>query len=403
MSDAPRPAEAGGEDDTPHGVIWTLSACNFVIGMGAFVVIGLLEPVADGFGVTRGEAGALMTVYAIAYAILSPLLVSATGRIGRRRVMALGLAVFAAGSALCALAPTLWAMMAGRAVAAAGAGMFTPVSAAVAAALAAPEARGRALATVVVGLSLAQVAGVPAGGWIAYTFGWRGAFWLILALALIGVALVWTRVPQGLRLAPVTLRDLGGVLRDRLAMGAVLFTASFLAAVFVLYTYLTPLLGETMGWGRDGITLLLVIYGAGAVLGNLMGGWMADRLGAVRTLVVLTLCQIAVMPVFSGLPYPEAAVMALAFLWALVGWSFMAAQQLRLLAIAPEEASVVLALNAAAIYIGAALGSALGGAVLGAFGIGALGIAGGLAACWVLAHILWSRRAALRAGRGTAA
>ncbi|UMA64855.1 MFS transporter [Roseivivax marinus] len=399
MTDTAPAVEAATDSDAPSDVIWTLSACNFVIGMGAFVVIGLLDPVAQGFDVPRGQAGWLMTVYAIAYAILSPLLVSATGRIGRRRVLALGLVVFGAGMLVCALAPTLWTLMAGRGLAAAGAGMFTPVSAAVAAALSRPEVRGRALAAVVFGLTLAQVAGVPAGGFIAYTFGWRVAFWLILALAVVGVALVWTRVPKGLRFAPVRLADLGIVLRDGLAMGAVLFTSSFLASVFILYTYLTPLLADSMGWERNGITLMLVIYGVGAVLGNLMGGWMADRLGAIRTLVTLTACQIVVMPVFSFLPYPEAAVMVLAFVWALVGWSFMAAQQVRLLAIAPEEASVVLALNAAAIYIGAAIGSAVGGAVLGAFGPSGLGIAGGLAAIWVMTHILLSHRAARASGR----
>lgn len=386
----------------PRDVIWTLSACNFVIGMGAFVVIGLLEPVAEGFGVSRPQAGWLMTVYAIAYAILSPLLVSATGRIGRRRVLALGLAVFSAGTVLCALAPSLGAAMAGRALAAAGAGMFTPVSAAVAAGLSPPETRGRALAAVVFGLTLAQVAGVPAGGFIAYTFGWRAAFWLILALAAVGIALVWTRVPRGLRFQPVSLGDLAAVLRDRLAMGAVLFTASFLGAVFILYTYLAPLLSDSMGWGRDGITLVLVIYGVGAVIGNLAGGWMADRLGAVRTLVTLSLAQIAVMPLFSTLPWPEAAVLALAFLWSLVGWSFMAAQQVRLLALAPESASVVLALNAAAIYVGAAVGSGVGGQVIDRVGLQGLGVAGGIGALWVLIHILWSHRAATLAGRAAA-
>lgn len=124
------------------------------------------------------------------------------------------------------------------------------------------------------GLSLAQVAGVPAGSWIAFTFGWRMAFWMVAALAVLAVALVWVRVPKGLRFAPVTLRDLGHVMRDGIAMGAVLFTASMLGAIFILYTYLAPLLTETMGFARDGLTLVLLILGVGAVLGNLLGdGW----------------------------------------------------------------------------------------------------------------------------------
>ncbi|WP_162164308.1 MFS transporter [Roseivivax isoporae] len=375
-------------------MIWTLSACNFVIGMGAFVVIGFLRPVADAFAVSSGTAGWLMTVYALSYAVLSPVLVSLTGAVGRRRVLAAGLAIFALGMALCALAPSLPVLMGARALAAAGAGMFTPVSAAVAAALSPPETRGRALAAVVFGLTLAQVAGVPAGGWIAYTFGWRAAFWVVLAVALAGIWLVWTRVPRGLRFRPVALSDLGIVLRDGLVMGAILFTTSFLGAIFVLYTFVGPLLSETMGWGRDGVTLALVVFGVGAVIGNLGGGWMADRLGAVPTMVTLCIAQIVLMPAFSGLPYPPALVLLLCFVWSLVGWSFMAGQQVRLLSLAPEEASVVLALNAAAIYVGSAIGSAVGGAVLSSAGTGALGVAGGIAAFLALGHILWSHRAA---------
>ncbi|SFQ44751.1 Predicted arabinose efflux permease, MFS family [Roseivivax halotolerans] len=386
-------------DGASRSVIATLSACNFVIGMGAFVVIGLIDPMSEALSVSRSGAGWVMTIYAISYAIFSPLLVSATGRIGRRRVLALGMALFGVGMTGAALAPSMGWLLLARGVAAAGAGMFTPVSVAVAAALAAPEERGRVLAAVVFGLTLAQVAGVPAGGWIAFTFGWRVAFWLVAALAVVGIALVWTRVPRGLSFAPVSLSDLGRVIRDGIAMGAILYTASFLGSIFVLYTYIAPLLSETMGFGRDAITLTLVVFGVGAVLGNLLGGWMADNLGFLRTLLLLVAGQLLTMPLFSGLPYPVWALMALVFLWSILGWSFMAAQQVRLLGLAPEEASVVLALNAAAIYVGTACGSAFGGLVLDMAGIDALGIGASIAALWALTHILWSHRSAKLAGR----
>ncbi|MHA7875972.1 MFS transporter [Roseivivax sp.] len=386
-------------DAAARRVIAALSASNFVIGMAAFVVIGLLDPLAGSLGLSRGGAGWVMTVYAISYALMSPILVSLTGRFGRRKVLALGMALVGIGMGLGALAESLPLLLAARALAAAGAGMFTPVSVAVAAALSSERNRGVVLAAVVFGLTLAQVAGVPLGSFIAYTYGWRAAFALVSALALVGLVLVWFGVPRGLRLTPVSLRDLARVMRDGVAMGAVLYTASFLGAIFVLYTYVAPLLTETMGFGRDEITLTLVIFGVGAVLGNMLGGWMADNLGFLRTLLLLVGGQIVTMPLFAGLPYPEWALFALVFLWSVLGWSFMAAQQIRLLGLAPEEASVILALNAAAIYVGTAGGSALGGLVLEAAGLTALGLGAGVAALWALTHLLWSHRAAKLAGR----
>lgn len=386
-------------DAAGRSVIATLSASNFVIGMGAFIVIGLIDPIAEGLAISRGAAGWLMTIYALSYAVLSPVLVSMTGYIGRRRVLAFGMTLFGLGMVGCATATSFPMLLLARAAAAAGAGMFTPVSAAVAAGLASDRNRGKVLAAVIFGLSLAQVAGVPAGSWIAFTFGWRVAFWMVAGLAVIAVAVVWLRVPQGLRFAPVRLSDLGHVMRDGVAMGAVLFTASILGAIFILYTYLAPLLTETMGFGRDGLTLVLLILGGGAVLGNLMGGWLADRIGYLRTLMLILGSLIVTMPLFSFLPYPVWLLVPLLFFWSLMGWSFMAAQQIRILRLAPEEASVVLALNAAAIYVGSAVGSALGAAILESAGLMALGLGGTIGAVFALAHLLASRRAAVRAGR----
>lgn len=218
----------------PVGLIALLSACNFVIGMGAFVVIGMVPLLASDLEVSTAAAGGAMTAYALAYAVLSPILVSVTGRIGRRRVIAAGMAVFALGALLAALAPNVTVLYIARALAAAGAGVVTPVGAAVVAALAAPAAQGKAISAFYFGLTLSQVIGVPAGGWIAYTFGWRMAFWMVLALAILSVILIWVRVPAGLRFTPVSLSDLGRALKDGLIMGAVLFTATFLGAIYIL-------------------------------------------------------------------------------------------------------------------------------------------------------------------------
>lgn len=354
------------------------------------MVVGLLLPVAEDLSLSEAGAGWMMTSYALGYAVLSPILVSATGAIGRRRILALDVAIFAIAALICALAPNPSVLFAARVLAAGGAGIVTPVAASVAAGLSPPDRQARALALVFSGMTLAQVVGVPAGGWIAYTFGWRSAFLAVVVLALPALWLIWTRVPAGLSFAPVSLGDLRRVLRNGIQMLAVGFTAVLMAAIYIVYTYLGPLLNQTLGYERDGIAVALVVFGIGAVLGNLAGGALTDRIGPSRTLGILCLSQMAILPVFSFLPLPEATVMALLLLWALFGFSFMAAQQVRLIALDPAQAPVFLALNAAGIYVGAAVGSAIGGAVIVQFGLLQLGFAAGITALAALAVLLWA-------------
>ena len=376
----------------PRRLIAILSAANFVIGMGAFVVIGALGPLARDLGLTPAGAGWVLTSYALGYTILSPLLVSATGGFGRRRVMAAGMAVFALAAVGSALAPTEGWLFAARVLAAAGAGLTTPTMAAVAAGLAPPERRGKVLAMVFMGLTVAMVLGVPAGSWVAYSFGWRAAFWIVAALASAMTVLLWRQVPGGLRFQPVRLTDLGAVLGDGRMVLAIVFTATFLGAIYVPFTYLAPLLETRMGLSRNGVTAALVVCGLGAVVGNLLGGWLADRLGPFRTLMALACAQVGIMPVLSLLPLPLPLAMALFGVWNAAGFGFMAAQQNRLVALAGPRAPVALALNAACIYLGAAWGAALGGWVIAGAGLGALGIAGGVAALIAIANLAASAR-----------
>jgi DHA1 family inner membrane transport protein len=367
-------AQSETRDTSVRMVLLVLSGCNFIIGLGAMMIVGLLEPVSQDLGVSITAAGSMMTVYSIAFACLAPVLVAVTGQSGRRRIISFGFALFITATGLGALVPDLISLYATRVFAAAGAGLVTPVSLAVAAAISPPEQRGKAMASVFLGLTLAQVFGVPAGSWIAYTYGWRAAMVLVFVLGLPCLWLLWTHIPAGLRFDPVTLRDLGGVLRDPVALVMVGFTAVFLGAIYVLYTYLPTLLSQAMQFGRDGISLALLIFGAAAPLGNQLGGWMTDRLGPVRTLIWVSVAQILIMPAFSVLPMPAVLLMAAIFFWSLSGWVFSAPQQVRLVTHDAKLAPVLMSLNAAAIYVGIAIGSAAGGAVLQHMGIDALGV-----------------------------
>lgn len=371
--------------------LWLLALANFVIGMGAFVVVGVLSPLAQAFGVTRPQAGALMSVYAGTYAVASPLLVAATGRLDRRLLLVLGLGLFGLGALAAALAPSFGWLLAARALMALGGGLVTPVAASVGVVLAGPGRQGQALAIVFGGLTLAQVLGVPAGAWLGYAFGWASALAVVAALALLGLLAVAAALPRGIRVPVASLASLAGVLRSGRRMGAVAFTALFIGALYVCYTFLAPLLETLYGLSRDGVTGMLALFGLGAVAGNAMGGRLTDRIGPRRTLVLLCLAQAVLMPALTLPTWPLAIVGALIFVWSVFAWSFMVPQQARLAALDPAQLPVLFALNASAIYVGATLGSALGGAVLKGPGLHALGLFG--AALMALAF------ASLAAGR----
>ncbi len=367
-------------------LIPSLSAANFAIGMGGFVVIGILAPIRDDFGLSSADAGWIMTAYAIAYAIGSPLGVALTGSVGRRTVLATGLSIFTFAMILAALAPGLEVLIASRVLAALGAGLVTPVAAGVAAAASPPEKRGKALAAAFFGLTLAQVLGVPAGAWLGYTFGWPFVFVATGVLALVALAGILALVPRGMPFQVNSLTTLGQALRDGQTMLAVLFTVFIMGAIYVFYTYTAPVMEARMGFERDGISLYLLMFGCGAVAGNLLGGWLTDRIGAFNTLLFVAVAQTLLMPVFSFLPLPTVVVYGHAFLWSVCGWSFAASQQSRLVSLGPERASVMLALNAAAIYVGVSFGSLVGGVALKTYGMDALGVTGaGIAVLAVLA------------------
>ena len=253
-------------------VVGVLSTSNFAIGMGAFIVVGVMTPVATEFALSKTASGLLLTIYALAYAIGSPLSIALTGRLSRVRVLTIGMSIFMVGALLAAFAPDPLTLYASRIVAALGAGMFTPVTSVVAMALVPPARRGKALAQVFIGFTLAQVLGVPIGSFIGYTFGWQIAFALVAVLSLLCLIGVTRLVPQTLSVPANSLTTLVQTMRNPPVMNAVMFTASYITCAYVLFTLIAPLLEEQMQYSRNGVTALLALYGLGAVLGNILGG-----------------------------------------------------------------------------------------------------------------------------------
>jgi predicted MFS family arabinose efflux permease len=376
---------------------------NVAVGVAAFMVIGILSPIAATFGIEPWQAGWLMTVYAIVYALSSPVLVAVTGHMDRRSVLSIGLALLVLGSAVSAAAPSFGVMLASRTAMALGAGLITPVGTAIAVATTLPEHRGRALATVFGGFTIAQALGVPLGVWLGYQFGWRLTFAAVAALALICLMVLRHYVPSEIKVQPSSLATLGSVLRTPSLLTAVLFIACLMASAFTVYTYLASLLQTIHGFGQTGITLMFLIFGLGGIAGNILGGFMTDRIGTVRSLVVLTIGMMIVLPAMTLLALPPIGIGLVVAVWSVIGWSVNVPQQARLASLDGERAPILLALHASCIYVGTSVGAAIGGYTIAVSGYHLLGMVAvlpaGLGLASLLATNLLAGRKAARAGR----
>lgn len=373
-------------------LIPTLAAANFAVGVGSFIAIGILTPMATDLGMTAAEAGFVMTIYAIAYAVGSPLLVAATGGLSRRAVLGGGVTLLGLATVISALAETKDVLFASRAIAALGGGLVTPVVAGVAAANSPPEKRGSAMAMSFFGLSASQVIGMPVCAWVGYQYGWEMAFWLSAALAAAALALILIVVPRDTKFQANSLTTLVAALGDLKGVFAIFLTATTMGSIYIVFTYMAPVLEQGMGYDGDGVSLFLMLFGVGGVIGSIIGGKAVDRFGPRACIAVIILTQIGFMLMFSALPVPALVLFFGGMIGAGFGWAFMVPQQLRLIAMAPNRQGVSLALNASAIYLGASLGSAVGAWVVETWGLHMLGVAASCGACLGLCHFILSER-----------
>lgn len=358
-------------------LLW-LALGAFAVGTEGFMIAGLLPTIGGDLGVSVAAAGDLVMVFGVTYAVGSPIVAVLTGSLERKRLLLAAIAAFGIANLLAAWLPGFTALLAARALLALTAATFMPAATAYAATTVAPERRGRAISLVYTGFTLALVVGVPLGTLIGNAFGWRATFEGIAVLAVLG----WI----GLALA---LRPLEGAaaigLRARLAAASVpgvpstlLLTVLALAGAFSVYTYFAPYVQTALGLGSNGVALFLLLFGAAAFVGNLAGGYVADRVPARRalrvTLSVLTLAFVS-MALVPQLPQPiriPVAVVAVA-LWGMFGWGTMPIQQVRLARAAPKLVAVTMSLNSSAIYLGAALGATLGGVAVAQANAGTVG------------------------------
>ncbi|NSX33900.1 MFS transporter [Brevundimonas vesicularis] len=370
-----------------------LAAGAFGIGVTEFAPMGLLPVIATDLGVSIPSAGLLISAYALGVVLGAPLMTLATGRVPRRTLL-IGLAgIFTIGNALSALADNYALLMIARIITSLNHGAFFGVGAIVAAGLVPPDRKAGAVAAMFMGLTIANVVGVPLATWAGETLGWRASFWGIAMIGVMVMAALALTLPKAAAPAAGDMLAELRVLGRRRVLSALALTVIGSSAMFTVFTYITPILREQTGASLGFITAMLVLYGLGLTVGNWIGGKFADR-SVDRTLIV-TLAGLSLVLLIFAVAMPLASVSAvLIFLWGIASFALVPPLQVRVMDAARDAPNLASAVNIGAFNLGNAIAAALGGAVIaGGLGYPAVALAGaGASALGLLMIVLMSRR-----------
>ncbi|MBS1182513.1 MAG: arabinose transporter permease [Proteobacteria bacterium] len=345
--------------------LYALTAGAFGIGVTEFVIMGLLLEVGADFGVSIAAAGLLISGYALGVVVGAPVLTVLSARWPRKTVLLALMAIFVAGNAACALAPSYGFLMAARVLTALAHGTFFGVGSVVATGLVSEDRKASAIAVMFTGLTVATILGVPLGTWIGQHFGWRTTFVAVTLVGLVAFAVITIFVPRDDRPSDAGdwRADLAAILRAPVLFGLVTTVLGY-AGVFAVFTYIAPMLTRVSGFSEAAVSPILLVFGGGLVVGNLVGGRLADRgllITVYATLAMLALVLVAMTP---GLRSPVAAVLLTGLLGA-AGFATVAPLQMWVLSKAEGAGqSLASSLNIAAFNLGNAIGAWAGGVVI---------------------------------------
>ncbi len=386
-------------DTPPRGTLvaqLALALGGFALGTGEFASMGLLPNVARDVHVTVPIAGHMISAYALGVVVGAPLLATIFARTGRRAMLVGLMVFFAFANVLCAVASSYGLIVAARFLAGLPHGAYFGIASLVAASLVPVDKRAQAVARMMLGLSSANIVGVPFATWVGQAAGWRAAFVIVAA---IGIAtallcrLALTPTPAPDDASPLT--ELGALRRGQVWLTLGIAAIGF-GGVFAVYSYVTPMLTETSGMAEARVPLVLSIIGMGMVVGSLFGGWLADR-GVMRAIGITLLLNVAALGLVPITAHNAVAITINMFFVGFAALSMGPPLQTRLMDIAADAQALAASLNHSAFNTANALGAWLGGVAIAAgLGwtstgpIGAMLALGGLA-IWCVARWTSSR------------
>ncbi|RFB14778.1 MFS transporter [Bacillus sp. HNG] len=344
--------------------IYFLMVIAFVIGMVELIISGILDLIAEDLHVTIGQAGLLITVFAVIFAVASPILLVMTAKIERKRLMLVCLYIFLIGCFVTVFAPTFSILFIGRIILALSGALLIILCLVMAPSLAGEQYKGRAIGIVSMGVSASLVLGVPIGLILGNSFGWRAPFVLITvltALSIIGVHLLMGKIqpkPQ------IPLRQQLAALKNHKITLGLTTTFLYMTGHSIMYTYFKPYLEANTDFSANWISVIYLIFGVSAVFGGGIGGVLADLLGSKKTMVIALIVFSAIFFVFpfSTDFYPVFFIILI--IWGILSWAISPAMQSYLIEIAPESSEIQQSLNNSSLHLGVAVGSVIGAGIV---------------------------------------
>jgi MFS transporter, DHA1 family, inner membrane transport protein len=339
-----------------------LAVSAFGIGTSEYIIMGLLPDLAHGLKVSIPKSGILVSGYALSVTLGSPLVALALSRMDRKRALLILMGMFITGNALCALAPTFVLLLLARILTALCHGAFFGIGSIMAFHLVPRSERAQAITLMFSGLTLANVLGVPAGTALGQAFGWRFAFWALVPVGLIAGLGLWRMVPNQAPESMHLKHELRAALRPQVQLVLALSTLCSLS-LFCVFTYIAPILEQITHLSPISVSKVLVVFGVGITVGNLVGGRLADwkQMGVLIVGIMSLIVILLVMP-FLVLSLTPAVIMI--FVWGAVAFATGSPLQARIVEQAKGAPNLASTLNQGAFNLGNALGASLGGILL---------------------------------------
>ncbi|WP_188890560.1 MFS transporter [Paenibacillus radicis (ex Gao et al. 2016)] len=343
--------------------LFSLTVGAFAIGMTEFVIMGILPNVADDLGVSISAAGQLITMYALGVAVGAPILTMLTRNISQKKLLIFLMGLFIFGNVAAVFAPTYGVLMAARLITALTHGTFFGVGAVIASRLVHPDRRAGAVSMMMAGLTIANIIGVPLGTFIGQHMGWRASFASIAlmgVLTLIGIIIFIPKLKQ--EKATGIMQQLKEVANPRLLVFLMISVLGN-AGLFAIFTYIAPLLVEVTGFADHHVTWILVLFGCGVTLGNIIGGKLADW-KLMPTILGIYFATCVILGVLTFTIHNQITAVLTIFLWGAASFAVFPGMQVRIMNLAKSAPALASTMSHSAGNLGNATGAFIGGFVI---------------------------------------
>ncbi|MFH0265054.1 MFS transporter [Vibrio rumoiensis] len=343
--------------------VWILTLAAFAIGTAEFVIAGILPQIAISLSITEGQAGYLISAYALAIVIGGPILTIYLARFNKKAVLAGLMSLFILGNIMSAYAPSYDLLLVSRVIAGLVQGPFYGIGAVVATHLVSEKMAGRAVGQMFAGLTLANVLGVPAGTWISLQFGWQNTFLTVAAFGAVAMLFVLTSIKStGHSEAKNIKTQLMSFKNPMLLMSLAITTLAW-AGFMTFYGYIAPIAIHITGFSENAVTWILVIVGVGLIIGNILGGRSSDK-NLNRASVFWAVMMIASL-IFVGLVIDNKVLFVIAaFVFGIASFANVPAMQLRVMKHGGDGQELAATANISAFNLANAFGGFLGGVIL---------------------------------------